>query len=288
MKGTLDTCPTRCPQPERLMPRLDDRWSSAFRRRRSTASWLTKPAEAGSATEVETSTVATRIVLWEDGRTQPTGREPLKSHRDPAMNVQEPCRDQNRGPWPFPAGRRTPGRRSLIPLSAMLIACTVTWAVRGQAADGAQRTPSPSWAEAFPELAAACQPIGRFLFETTIVAGEGDQAGSVDAQRPWKPFSAGARMVAYEENDHFICATGEAPLGGQGKAVLVRRLVFLRPSLFIIDDFVRRPSSDQTLRWQLRCRGTPTVAGRQYRVADGEQELVCETLWAATQSLQEC
>jgi SAM-dependent methyltransferase len=175
--------------------------------------------------------------------------------------------------------------------AVVLIACMLSWPVRVEAADEPARTPSVSWIEAFPELAAAYQPIDRFLSSNTIFAGKADPATTDDARRSWNPFPAGTRIVAFEENDHFICATGEArgidaSHNRRGEAAMVRRFVLLKPSLFVLDDSVRPPGLARSLRWQLHCRHAPTVAGRRLRVADGDQDLVCQALWPANANFE--
>jgi len=144
------------------------------------------------------------------------------------------------------------------------------------------RSEAPKPAD-LPELADACFPIGSFVVGNTIHVGKGDTTDAYDPERSCEPFSAESRIVAYEENSHFICATGDAshifePLQAQSKVTFIRRFIVLRPSVFVVDEVVRQSPSARSLRWLLYCRNKPTVADGQLRIIDGSQELVCKTL----------
>jgi SAM-dependent methyltransferase len=159
----------------------------------------------------------------------------------------------------------------------------------GSEAQGKRTWPGP---EEFPELAAAYRPIDKLVSGNTILIGEVDPASADDSERSLDPLPAGSRVLAYEENSHFICAVGDAslavapPQGGQKTPELVRRFIFLKPSVCVIDDVVRRTASGSVLRWRLACRSTPKATGRQLRFNDAEQQLVCQTLWPEAATLQ--
>jgi len=149
------------------------------------------------------------------------------------------------------------GRR-LAPWFALVLVCGLV--------GGASAADEPLVGE-FPELTEACLPFGQFVSGNTIWVGDDKVAGPCD------PFPPRARMLAFEENSHFICAT--ADMSGDTSA-LVRRVLLLKPSILVVDDVVR---TDASVRLVLRFLETPTVAGRQLRIDGGNRQLVCETLW---------
>lgn len=145
----------------------------------------------------------------------------------------------------------------------------------------------------FPELAEACRPIGQFVSGNAILLGDAHLAGPCD------PIPPQARMLAFEENGHFICATADVSAmlrddGSEGspsdKPVFVRRCLLLKPSILVVDDIVRPAASDTTVRSLLHCRKTPTLTvtltGRQLRIEDGDQELVCKSLWPVSATIR--
>lgn len=182
------------------------------------------------------------------------------------MNDQNRC---SRQPCPF-------WRHCLVPLSAMLLVSVLTCEVRSEA-------PKPA---DFPELADACSPIGSFVVGNTIRVGKCDTTDAYDPERSCEPFSAESRIVAYEENSHFICATGDAShifkaSQAQSKVTFIRRFIVLKPSIFVVDDVVKLSPSDGSLRWLLHCRNKPTVGDDRICITDGDQDLVCQTLLPA-------
>ncbi len=136
----------------------------------------------------------------------------------------------------------------------------------------------------FPELADACSPFEDFVLGNTIHVGTDDPTSTYDPERSCEPFSAKSRVVAYEENRHFICAVGDAshifeqPQRAQDELTFVRRFIVLKPSVFVVDDVIRQASADRSLQWVLHCRNKPTVTDGRFCIADGDQELVCKRL----------
>jgi methyl halide transferase len=94
-------------------------------------------------------------------------------------------------------------------------------------------------------------------------------------------------LIAFEENRFFAYALGDTskerggPQEGRQSGRpwrLVRRFIFLRPSTFVVDDEVQTASSTGRARWLLYSSMQPTISGRLTLIAEGESELVCETL----------
>jgi len=87
-----------------------------------------------------------------------------------------------------------------------------------------------------------------------------------------------AEIVAFEEHKWFACLLGRTP-GGSGAGgetpTLVRRVIFLKPSTFVVDDQV---AAAVPVRWLLRSRGKPEIDGRRVRVEQDDARLTCETL----------
>jgi SAM-dependent methyltransferase len=180
-----------------------------------------------------------------------------------------------RGSAPDRVGRR--GRRFLTCLTVILLAGGFSSELRSE---------TPKTAD-FPELAAAYRLIDGFVSGDTIVSGNDAPATAIDSQRLCNPLPALSPILAYEENAHFLCATGDASQvmsasqqaeGERGRPTFLRRFLFLKPSVFVVDDFVRPAAGDGSFRWLIACRKEPAIAGRQLRISAEDQELVCETL----------
>jgi SAM-dependent methyltransferase len=150
-------------------------------------------------------------------------------------------------------------------------------------------------AAGFPDIAAACRPLEAFIVDNGImVAGDGRTDVS-QTRRSCTPLPAEAQMLAYEEHAQFLHAVGGAGRGfgnpsqvsppAKGWAFL-RRFVFLRPDIFIVDDFVTPAAPQTAVVWMLQFRREPQAAGRQLRLADGERECLCETLYPGARTLQ--
>ena len=211
------------------------------------------------------------------------------------MNAQERRKGRDRALRRFSARGRFPGRRCLISLSAVLLACSLICELRSETPASVKRERSAPIAADFSALVAACRSLDPFVVANTILIGKADQANSGEWQLPCDLIPAQSPILAFEENSHFISAIGDAshilgtsqPADGkEGKPTLVRHFLFLKPSVFVLDDLVRQTASDRSVRWLIHCRSAGEVAGRQLRVSGGNQELVCETLWPPPEVLQ--
>jgi SAM-dependent methyltransferase len=182
------------------------------------------------------------------------------------------------------------GRPCLTCFSAVLIACTWFAEVRGAPPVRVETERDAPTTADFPELADAYAPVGKFVAANVILVGERDRSNAPAAGQSFAPLPDKAHVTAFEENDHFICATGDAPpvtrtsrdsQDKPARPAVVRRFLFLKPSVFVMDDVVMDATSDSSWRWQLHGRGESQVTGRQVRITDSDQQLVCETLWPA-------
>ena len=195
------------------------------------------------------------------------------------MNGTNRWEGKNRKVWPFFACARLRLRRILKLAPAVLLASCLVAEARGE---------TPKAAD-FPELAAANRPVQRFVSGLNVLVGEGDPRSAHD------PIPAEARILAFQDSRYYLCATADTShvigsrqgLSGQHeKPALARRFLFLKPSVYVVDDLVSGAAPDEPVRWLLRFRREPKVAGRQLRIADGDDELVCETLWPLAETLQ--
>jgi len=90
-------------------------------------------------------------------------------------------------------------------------------------------------------------------------------------------------VAAFEENRSFVYAAGVAPWpGGAGKSRepsrLIRRWIVLKPSIFIIDDEILGAGSPAAGPPCIDSRAVPQVAGRTFRIQEGDGSLAGEVL----------
>ena len=97
-------------------------------------------------------------------------------------------------------------------------------------------------------------------------------------------------LMAFEENRSFVYAVGSVSEADRNFADSrpdlrrepafrrVRRLIFLKPSTFVVDDQLEAASSTSGAQWLLFSRTKPAVSGQFARAFDEDSELLCETL----------
>ena len=86
-------------------------------------------------------------------------------------------------------------------------------------------------------------------------------------------------LAAFEENRYFVYAMikpSEAVVPGSPR--LTRRLIFLKPSTFVVDDEIDSGSSSGGTEWSLDSPTSPRISGRVAIVSNDGTELVSETL----------
>jgi SAM-dependent methyltransferase len=101
-------------------------------------------------------------------------------------------------------------------------------------------------------------------------------------------------LVAFEEQRLFVYAVNESPSHREGHgsspmkatARFVRRIIFLKPSIFVVDDEISGPQSSSSVAWMLYSRNPPEISGHRSRFADKDGVLFCETLLPEKSSLK--
>jgi SAM-dependent methyltransferase len=201
------------------------------------------------------------------------------------MCIKQRCVVQSSGTRNRASFRGTPGRPAWAYLATLGLVLAATRGICSELPVGTT----------FPELTDVTRPLDKLLAGGAIRVGRDAPAVADDGPRAWSPFVADSRILAYEEHGQFLFACSDATnvlRGGQpttaapGGPRLIRRFLFLKPGVFVIDDLVRPTAVEGVVRWTLGCRSQPQVAGRQLRLSADGQELVCETLWPADKGLQ--
>jgi len=88
-------------------------------------------------------------------------------------------------------------------------------------------------------------------------------------------------LVAFEENQLFIYAvsdTSSSQSPPRSPSRLIRRLIFLKPSILVLDDEFPNPGSKKRARWLLYSQSKPAIVGSVARLREEQEELLCETL----------
>jgi len=90
-------------------------------------------------------------------------------------------------------------------------------------------------------------------------------------------------LIAFEENRSFVYALldlSEAEPAHRQPATprLTRRLLFLKPSTFVLDDEIEAGSSAANTEWLLHARMQPSIRSRFASLVEEDHELTCETL----------
>ena len=141
------------------------------------------------------------------------------------------------------------------------------------------------------EPSRAQQPIRFGLYASQVfeLAESLDSAGS-----GYEPYSSvvkltlhsretdTARLIAYEENQYFIYALGSTGCDNcpesSSPGRMLRRIVVLKPSIFIIDDQAAFPARQLPVEWQLYSQGIPEINGQSARVMEGRRQLLCQLI----------
>jgi SAM-dependent methyltransferase len=95
-----------------------------------------------------------------------------------------------------------------------------------------------------------------------------------------------ANILAFEEHQLFTMIVadltrargGSEPRLKDDSPRMIRRLLLLKPSTFVVDDEIRATASGKRLSWTLQTVGSPKVGNRQIRIEEGQQQLFLEML----------
>jgi len=92
-------------------------------------------------------------------------------------------------------------------------------------------------------------------------------------------FSRG-RITAYENTAGFMYLTGDCTKAYNSRKVnkYIRRVVFLRPGVFVIYDRIAAMSKDYAKTWLLHCRNEPEISNAEFTVKNGAGTLNCYAL----------
>jgi SAM-dependent methyltransferase len=130
------------------------------------------------------------------------------------------------------------------------------------------------------------------LFHNTILIGSGQRPYGNDPRTrfgvtpPRSEFDTG-EILAFEVNKHFSYVAGDAS-NAYGRfhdgrrtrkaPIFLRRLVFLKPDTFVIDDLVRVAEPGDEVRWLLHSHNEPVISDTEILIEDGQAQLACRTV----------
>lgn len=193
-------------------------------------------------------------------------------------------------PLSKPVWHRLPSASRFRIRWAAVLCAAVGWLVvgNGVAVQGA----APVAAD-FSELTSAIEPLQAFLGGNVVAAEAAAAWPAFDSAQACNPFPADSRILAYEEHRDFVYAVGDAsqvlpaaPADDAAAPRFVRRCLLLKPQIFVLDDVLHLPPGQSAVRWALSCRSQPTAVGPGWKFADGDRQLVWETLWPADSRAQ--
>ncbi|MFH1920231.1 MAG: hypothetical protein ABIP48_10150 [Planctomycetota bacterium] len=98
--------------------------------------------------------------------------------------------------------------------------------------------------------------------------------------------SGAGEILAFEENRWFVYALADMSRGpatedGNRPQQATRRIFLLKPSTLVVEDVVRSPSSELSIRWMLRSAAEPKIEAGRFRVTAGDTEVLGETVLPA-------
>ena len=143
-----------------------------------------------------------------------------------------------------------PSERTIVLLALILMAAAVAAPAPGE--DKAQAT-SPACRLRAADLAALAGRFGRFSDDLPPAAQLGVK-----------------KILAYEENRHFVYVRGAGPSGD-------RRIVFCKPATFVVDD---RPAAAGS-PWRLVCGKAAKIAAGRFAAGEGDAVLTGQVLLPA-------
>ena len=106
--------------------------------------------------------------------------------------------------------------------------------------------------------------------------------------------SGAGKILAFEENRWFVYALADMSLGPaaergnrpQQATRWLRRVFLLKPSMLVVEDVVRSPSPELSIRWMLRTAAEPKIEASRFRVTETNTEILGETVLPADATLK--
>lgn len=129
-------------------------------------------------------------------------------------------------------------------------------------------------------------------FHNTLLVGGPQRLFGNDPRRffaptePGGPFDTG-EILAFEEHRYFSYVVGDASGAyaqldngnrSQSARQFVRRLLFLKPSVFVVDDLASVGGAGGPIRWLLHAQQQPQITGRRVVIDNGKAQLTSLTL----------
>jgi len=102
------------------------------------------------------------------------------------------------------------------------------------------------------------------------------------------------KILAFEENQSFIYAVADMSGGpatedgtrAQQTGRRLRRVFLLKPATVVVEDVVRAPSAERSIRWRLRSSAEPKIEQRRFRVTEADAQIFGETVLPADATLK--
>lgn len=106
--------------------------------------------------------------------------------------------------------------------------------------------------------------------------------------------SGAGEILAFEENRWFVYALADMSLGPavegskrpQQATRWLRRFFLLKPSMLVVEDVVRLPSPELSIRWMLRSAAEPKIEAGRFRATEANTEILGETVLPAEATLK--
>ena len=171
------------------------------------------------------------------------------------------------------SNRHYRNQSGLVALSVALLVCFLSFGVHAA---------SPV-AKDFPSLKDACTRFDGPVLGDMAVAKIGSKTVAIHSKAAIDPIPAESPVLAFEENAHFLCAVSDLSNSlasvrkaesQNGSPTFVRRFIFLKPSIWVIEDSINPKACEGTPRWDVH---------RQGDLNSDQAKLRCDVLWPGKQ-----
>jgi SAM-dependent methyltransferase len=106
--------------------------------------------------------------------------------------------------------------------------------------------------------------------------------------------SGAGEILAFEENRRFVYAladmsrrpAAEGDDRPQEATRWLRRVFLLKPSILVVEDVVRSPGQERSIRWMLRTATEPKIEAGRFRLTEANTEIHGETVFPADATLK--